>query len=121
MCNHPQIVQHGHQESVRDYLSFADCFVLPSYREGISRSMLEAMAMEIPVITTDVPGCRELIKNNENGILCESHSIESLHQALVKMIKLNDNDRMHFGARSRKLVTKKFEEKIVIDALLSAL
>tara|TARA_B100000989_G_scaffold59489_2_gene40649 strand:- start:2129 stop:3232 length:1104 start_codon:yes stop_codon:yes gene_type:complete len=119
LCKNRNIILHGQQKNVREFLSRANYFVLPSYREGLPRSILEAMAMEVPIIATNVPGCRELITDNENGLLCEPISMSSLYDAMVKMISLGDDVKMRFVKKSRELVCKKFEEKIVIDELLS--
>ena len=81
--------------------------------------MLEAMAMEIPIIATNVPGSRELIVDDYNGLLCEPSSEQSLYKAMKKMINLNDDVKIKFSKKSRELVCKNFEEKIVIDELLS--
>tara|TARA_B100000941_G_scaffold213062_2_gene156472 strand:- start:4074 stop:5177 length:1104 start_codon:yes stop_codon:yes gene_type:complete len=119
LCNNKNIILHGQQKNVREFLSKANCFVLPSYREGLPRSMLEAMAMEIPVIATNVPGSRELIVDDHNGLLCEPFSEQSLYKVMKKMINLDDDVKIKFSKKSRELVCKNFEEKIVIDELLS--
>ena len=119
LCKNRNITLYGQQKDVRDFLSRANYFVLPSYREGLPRSILEAMAMEVPIIATNVPGCRELITDNDNGLLCEPISVNSLYDAMIKMINLSDDVKMQFVKKSRELVCKNFEEKIVIDELLS--
>ena len=86
LCQNRNITLYGQQKDVRDFLSRANYFVLPSYREGLPRSILEAMAMEVPIIATNVPGCRELITDNDNGLLCEPISVNSLYDAMIKMI-----------------------------------
>jgi glycosyltransferase involved in cell wall biosynthesis len=100
-------------DDVRQYLSSADCFVLPSYREGLSRSILEAMAMSLPVITTNVPGCSHLVEDGVNGFLCESKSIHSLARAMDRMTKLDLNKRIELGKNGRKMAIKKFDIKLV--------
>lgn len=100
-------------DDVRQYLSSADCFVLPSYREGLSRSILEAMAMRLPVIATNVPGCRQLVQNDINGFLCEPKSISSLVKAMKRVTKLDINKRIQLGKNARKIAIQKFDVKLV--------
>lgn len=104
-------------DDVRDYLLKADCFILPSYREGLSRATLEAMSMEVPVICSDVPGLNELINDGENGYLCKPFSSNSLKKAVIKMINTEARQRIHFGKISRKKVIQHYDEKIVINSL----
>ena len=118
---HPNINIYGHENDVRPFLSKASCFVLPSYREGLSRSILEAMSMELPIITTDVPGCRELVQDKKSGIICKPRSSESLKRAMLKMINLDDDARMRMGKIGRKIVQDGYDESIVIDAMLKVI
>jgi glycosyltransferase involved in cell wall biosynthesis len=66
----------------------ANCVVLPSYREGIPRVLLEAMAMEKPIITTDAPGCRNVCVDGVNGFLVKPKDVESLYLAMKRMVEL---------------------------------
>ena len=81
----------GSVDPIEETLAQVDCLVLPSYREGMPRSILEACSMEIPVITTDVPGCRNIISNQYNGLLCKSKDIESLKDEARDMHYKNGN------------------------------
>ena len=83
----PGVTYEGITESPHLELQKADCVVLPSYREGMPRSLLEAGAMGLPSVATNVPGCRHIIQHNVNGILCDPKNIESL----FKQLKRNDN------------------------------
>ncbi len=85
-----QVILTGMIDNVEDYLNCSDVYVLSSYREGISRSMLEAMSCKIPVISTNVRGSREVIKNNKNGLLYEKSNINQLYSAIIKL-KNNKN------------------------------
>lgn len=71
---------HGFQEEPRPYYVTADCVVMPSYHEGMSNVNLEASATGRPVITTDIPGCRESVENEYTGWLCEPKSVDSLYE-----------------------------------------
>jgi len=105
----------GETKDVRPYICQGDCIVLPSYyREGVPRTLLEAMAMEKPIITTDAPGCREVIRDGVNGFMVKPRDVESLFEAMEKMIKLPEETRQEFGKKGRELVLQEFDEKFVI-------
>lgn len=90
-------------DNIINLLSDCDVFVLPSYREGTPRSCLEAMALSKPIITTDVPGCREVVSHNYNGLLVEPRSSESLFNALETMLKSPELIE-RFGKNSLEMV-----------------
>jgi glycosyltransferase involved in cell wall biosynthesis len=105
---------HGFQEDVRPFYCMADCVVLPSYREGISRVLLEAMAMEKPIITTDAPGCRNVCVDGVNGFLVKPRDVGSLYLAMKKIVELEDKKLREFGKIGRMLAEEKYSvEKIV--------
>jgi glycosyltransferase involved in cell wall biosynthesis len=114
----PGIQYEGITESPQLELQKADCVVLPSYREGMPRSLLEAGAMGMPSVATNVPGCRHIIKHNFNGILCEPKNIESLSQALKEMISTPMQEQRKMGQRARDIVVKSFSEQKLIDLTL---
>ena len=91
---------------------------MPSYREGLPRTILESLLLERPVIATNVPGCNRIIKDNFNGILCKSKSSNSLAKAMNKFIKLSLSKRNKLAHNGRKFVEKKFDEKYVINKYL---
>ena len=102
----------GEKEDVRPYIREASVFVLPSYREGLPRATLEAMAMAKPVITTDVPGCRETVEDGINGYIVPSASSGSLVQAMVKFIE--DSRKIEgMGKASRRIAVDRFDVKKV--------
>ncbi len=109
----------GTTQDVRPFVCQADCVVLPSYyREGIPRSLLEAMAMERPIITTDSPGCREVCKDGENGFLVKPRDVESLFKAMERMYRLSGEERESMGRLGRELAVDEFgEEKVIRDYL----
>ncbi len=113
------IVQYmGDTDDVRPFIQEADCIVLPSYREGTPRSLLEAAAMGKPIITSNVPGCREIVEENLNGYLCFPRDVLDLTDKMLRMIELDAITLNEMGRRSRQKVEKEFDEKIVIDRYL---
>jgi glycosyltransferase involved in cell wall biosynthesis len=105
---------HGFQEDVRPFYCMADCVVLPSYREGVPRVLLEAIAMEKPIITTDAPGCKNVCVDGVNGFLVKPRDVESLYLAMKKMVELGDEKLREFGKAGRRLAEEKYNvEKIV--------
>lgn len=111
----------GDTDDVRPFLADADCVVLPSYREGLPRSLLEAAAMGKPMVATNVPGCRDLVVDSDNGLLCEPRSPASLAAALEAMLRLEPEQRSAMGDRARQRVERDFDQRIVVDAYLEAL
>lgn len=108
----------GEVSDVRPIISKSDIVVLPSYREGLPRSLLEAAAMEKPLITTDVIGCRNVIEDGITGILVPVKNSKALAKAMKKMIE-NPVLRLEMGKAGRKKIIKEFEEKNVISTILS--
>ena len=108
-----KLIITGEVKNVEDYLKLFSVFCLPSYREGLPRSIIEAMSMKLPVITTNVRGCRELIKNNINGFVVPIKNSISIYNK-IKMLKKSENVRKKMGFINFKKV-KLFhnEEKIV--------
>lgn len=111
----------GRTDDVRPFLSDADCVVLPSYREGVPRSLLEAAAMARPIIATDVVGCRDAVEDDVNGLLCEVRNADDLAEKMIRMIELTPQRRMAMGAAGRRKVEVEFDEQIVIHRYLQAL
>ncbi|WP_246093784.1 glycosyltransferase family 4 protein [Mesorhizobium norvegicum] len=105
----------GATDDVRPFLSAADCVVLPSYREGTPRSLLEAAAMSKPLIATDVPGCREVVDHAVNGFLCKVRDPDDLASMMIEFAMMDDASRARMGAQSRNKVERQFSETIVIE------
>ena len=105
----------GQSEHIHANIEAAHCVVLPSYREGTPRSLLEAMALGRPIITTNVPGCKEVIIDGGNGFVCEARDADGLASAMRKMMTLPLHKLREMGEKGRKLVEEKFDEKLVID------
>ena len=111
----------GAAEDVRPFLAAADAVVLPSYREGLPRSLLEAAAMGRPLIATDVPGNRAVVADGVNGLLCAVRSASSLADALLRFIALPAAEKRLMGEASRRLVEERFSEEKVVAAYLDAI
>lgn len=108
----------GVADDVRPYIAASNCVVLPSYREGTPRTLLEAAAMAKPLIATDVPGCREVVEHGKNGFLCEVRDPANLAQKLFDFIDLSHAERIAMGKASRVKVEREFDENIVIQRYL---
>jgi glycosyltransferase involved in cell wall biosynthesis len=104
----------GTAQDVRPFISDADCVVLPSYREGLPRSLLEASSMERPVIATDVPGCRDVVVDGRTGYLCQARSATALALAMQRLHDLDEDQRRLMGSFGRKFVCEKFDESFVL-------
>ena len=107
----------GERDDIPELLSVTDIYVLPSYREGTPRTVLEAMAMGKPVITTDVPGCRETIIHEESGILISPQDTAALTDAL-RVLLLDKKKREEMGNAARKRAVKKFSDTVVNNEIL---
>lgn len=115
------IVYHGAQADVREYIASSNCVVLPSYREGIPRVLLEAASMERAIIATAVPGCRDVVTDGVNGILCLPRSAEQLAEAMTKMLDMPTAQRAEMGRLGRMQVASKFDQNLVAANYLAAI
>ena len=97
----------GHRENMRDVLTKAQIVVLPSYREGLPKVLLEAAACGKPVVATNVAGCREIVKDGINGLLVPPKDPASLSDAITKLLE-NSSLRARMGTRGREIVEKEF-------------
>lgn len=112
----------GFAKDVRPFLQRADCFVFPSfYNEGVPRCLMEAASMELPVITSNNRGCKEVVINNTTGFLCPVHDPFDLADKMEKVINLPSEERSRLGRNGRALVIRKFNIKHVIDEYILTL
>lgn len=109
------IQYEGVTKDTRPFIANADIMVLPSYREGLPRVMLEGMAMGKPLITTQTAGCRDTVINGENGILVPIKEVEPLADAMIQMIHLSQKELLLMGEKGREFALKEFDEKIIIQ------
>lgn len=105
----------GMTDDVRPYLAAADCVVLPSYREGVPRSLLEAASMSRPIIATDAPGCRDVVEDGVTGYICRPRDGNDLAAKMEKFLSLGPSERSAMGQAGRRKMELEFDETIVID------
>lgn len=108
----------GVADDVKPYLAAADCVVLPSYREGVPRSLLEAAAIGRPIVTTDAIGCRDAVDDGVNGLLCCVGDASDLAEKLQRIVEMSPSERELMGNAGREKMELEFDEKIVIDRYL---
>jgi glycosyltransferase involved in cell wall biosynthesis len=111
----------GTTDDVRPFINSADCIVLPSYREGTPRTLLEAASLAKPIIATDVPGCHQVVEDGVNGFLCKLRDSNDLANKMEAMANLDDNSLKVFGANGREKVKLEFDEKLVIGKYVDTL
>ena len=111
------IIFTGHSREVPKAMAAMDCYVTPSYREGFGTTVIEAGAMELPVISTDIPGPTDVIVDGVNGLLVEKKSVKQLVEAMKTML---DDTLLckKFGSEALKLVREKYDQKKVFDAII---
>jgi glycosyltransferase involved in cell wall biosynthesis len=117
----PYVNYLGPSDCMESIYAKANCVVLASYREGMPRSLLEAGAMGLPSITTDVPGCRNIISHNDNGLLCEVKNANALCNAMQNLLVLSPDELSKLGINARNKVVNEFDEAIVINKAVSIL
>ena len=115
--NHTGISYMGQREDIRPYLAASDAFVFPSYREGFPNVVLEAGAMGLPSIVTDINGSNEIIIPNENGVIISSRDETSLYHAMRSFVEQREMVEC-MAAHTRQLIASRYEQKIIWDALL---
>ena len=111
----------GTTHDVRPFLAQADCLVLPSYREGLPRTLMEAAAMGKPVIASDVPGCRDVVIDGETGWLCPVKDAAALANCMVQLLVMPAVDRQARGMAGRRFIEQKFDEKEVVAHYITTL
>lgn len=111
----------GHRDDVRPFIAACDAVVLPSYREGMPRALLEAAAMGRPMVATDVPGCRDIVRDGETGFLCSPRDPEALANAIKRLVNQDVADRDRMAAVARTLVERQFDQALVVEQYLDAL
>jgi len=109
----------GSTDNVLEYMINADCIVLPSYREGVPRCLLEGASLAKPIITTDAVGCRDVVNDGVNGFLCRIKDSIDLADKMKKMINMSAEEIGTMGSNGRKKMVAEFDEQTVIDRYMN--
>ncbi|MDD6212404.1 MAG: glycosyltransferase family 4 protein [Clostridiales bacterium] len=112
---------HGFQENPQPFYVKADCIVMPSYHEGLSNVLLEAAAQGRPVITTDIPGCREAVEHRKTGLLCRAQDEDSLYRTMKEFLTLPVEEREAYGKAGRAKMEREFDKQAVVAETLNAI
>jgi glycosyltransferase involved in cell wall biosynthesis len=104
----------NHADDVRPLIASSDCVVLPSYGEGMSRSLMEAASMEKPLIVSDVCGCREIVVDQVSGLICKPESANDLAVKMESFLQLATDKKTAMGKRGRELMIQKFDQQIIL-------
>jgi glycosyltransferase involved in cell wall biosynthesis len=103
-------------DELLSYYAASDCFVFPSYREGFPNTVIEAGAMDLPSIVTDINGSREIIVNGENGMIVPPKNTDALFDAMLNMVR-NKEGREKMASKARKMIAERFEQSFVRKCL----
>jgi len=112
------IIYHGTTSDIKSFIKKSDVIVLPSYREGLPKVILEGMSMGKPIITTDTAGCKQTVDPGKNGLLVPVKNVSELVDAMAYMNKLEDIDLEVMGKLSRKKAVREFDDKIITTAFI---
>lgn len=115
------VVFHGFQSEPRPFYGMSHCVVLPSYHEGMSNVLLEAASTGRALITSDIPGCREVVDEGVNGYLCEKMNVGSLEGCLERFLSLSMEQRREMGISGRKKVEAEFDKKMIVEETVEAI
>ena len=115
--NNKAILFVGFQADVRSYFAISNALVFPSYREGFPNVVMQAGAMGLPSIVTNINGCNEIIIEKENGIIIPVKNSDAVHNAMKEMME-NNTLRTHLQQNARTMIVSRYEQKVVWDAIL---
>ncbi|WNH10239.1 glycosyltransferase family 4 protein [Thalassobellus suaedae] len=113
------IINTGWVKDVRPYFAISNCLAFPSYREGFPNVVLQACAMKLPCIVTNINGCNEIVSEPENGIIIPVKNTKALFEAMSKMYLIPKSKQKQMGEVSRNIIISKFEQQFVWDAILN--
>lgn len=105
---------HGYQADVRPFIENAHCFVLPSYHEGMANTNLESASMGRPVITSNIPGCKEAVIDEWSGFLCNVKDSDSLYEKMKRFLSMSHLEREQMGRAGRKHMEDVFDKQKVV-------
>ena len=111
----------GNVNDVRNVIASSGCVVLPSYREGLPRVLLEASSMSKPVITTDVSGCKDVVDHQITGLVCEPKNADDLFHAIKNILRMSCKRKEEMGSAGREKIIEKYSNELVIKKYLEFL
>lgn len=117
MRTNKQILSVGFQKDVRPYFALSDCLVFPSYREGFPNVVMQAGAMSLPSIVSNINGCNEIIIEGENGVIIPVKDADAIFDAMQNMM-LKHEFRNQLKVNARQMIISRYEQKVVWEALL---
>lgn len=115
------IYYYGYQEDVKPFIKKCDCFVLPSYHEGMENTLLECGAMGRPLITSRIHGCMEAVRDGENGYLVDVKDVKGLEEKMMEFIELSYEEKKQMGEKSREVIEERFDKEKVVEMTLEGL
>ncbi|MDF0718789.1 glycosyltransferase family 4 protein [Kaistella sp. PBT33-4] len=115
--NNSHIIMTGYQNDVRPYFAVSNALVFPSYREGFPNVVMQAGAMGLPAIVTDINGCNEIVEEGVNGTIIPTKDTEALYEAMKTMLQ-DEEWRMRLKKNARPMITARYEQQVVWEALL---
>lgn len=118
ISQHPGIISVGFQKDVRPYLAISDCLAFPSYREGFPNVVMQAGAMGLPAIVTDINGCNEIIVEGQNGTLVPPKNSRALGEAMERLVTA-PGYHAALQSRAREMIQSRYEQSVVWAALLA--
>lgn len=113
----PNIISVGFQKDVRPFFAISDALVFPSYREGFPNVVMQAGAMELPAIVTDINGCNEIIEDGKNGLIIPPKNVDALRAAMEKIV-MDQTLYSQLKQHARSMITSRYEQQVVWDAIL---
>lgn len=119
ILNHPAILFAGFQQDIRPYLAASDALAFPSYREGFPNVVLQAGAMGLPSIVTDINGCNEIIEEGVNGVIIPPRHVEKLYEAMKYFVEHKNDEVSEMARKARPVIVERFEQHKVWEALLA--
>jgi glycosyltransferase involved in cell wall biosynthesis len=117
LVKNKRIISVGFQRDIRPYLAVSNVLIFPSYREGFPNVMMQAGAMGLPIIATDINGCNEIISHGKNGILIPKKDILAVEKAMLTMLN-DENLYKELRSNARNMIITRFERKILCESIL---
>ena len=112
------IISVGFQKDVRPYLAISDCLAFPSYREGFPNVVMQAGAMRLPCIVTNINGCNEIIIEGQNGTIIPVKDADALYRAMKTMVDVV-GFRTKLQQNARPMIVSRYEQQVVWEAILA--